>query len=265
MFGVFALILPFAYAAGGGLSYLKTHLPETHLSLSGGNSPLYILTWFFIALWTFVDPSFHQRVCAAKDIKTARRGICISVGFWFCFDFMTTTTGLYARAMLPELDTPLQAYPALADKLLPPVVKGLFLAGVASSTLAALGTTSFLAAVSIAKDAAGRLFKHAPNREEIWIRWGLLATSVLSIAVALALPSVVDIWYTVGSCIIPGLLIPMLSAYFKPLRVPSWAAFGSSLAGVLVATGAWLLGSSVPFYPGLAASAAFWAAGRLRT
>jgi SSS family solute:Na+ symporter len=260
MFGGFALILPFAYFSVSP-EFLSSHLPSTHLSLKG-EPWLERFTWFFIALWTFVDPAFHQRVCAAKNPRTARLGIGISVLFWFCFDFMTTTTGLYARAMIPNLTAPLEAYPALADRLLPPIIKGLFLAGVASSTLAALQTTSFVAAISIARDVAGRLWAIKPEEEERWIRWGLLVTTLVSVLVAWTLPSVIGIWYTVGSTIIPGLLIPLLSSYFQSLRLSPQSAFLCSLGGWLAACVAWALGSPTPFYFGLAVSMIVWVLGK---
>lgn len=262
MFGGVSLLLPFAYLAAGGLGVLSRSLPRTHLSLSGGHPPLYLLTWFFIALWTFVDPSFHQRVCAAKDVSTARRGIALSVGFWFCFDAMTTLAGLYARALLPDLDDPLAAYPALASRLLPPACLGLFLAGLASSTIAALGTKSFLSAVSLARDGAGRLLHIRPEAELLWIRWGLLLTSVLSVAMALALPSVVGLWYAIGSTTIPGLLVVLVSSYFASLRVSPSAALLSSSGGWLASLAAWAWGHETPFYPGLWVSLGVWAAAR---
>lgn len=259
MFGGFSLILPFAALHAGGPGFLRANLPPSHLDWTGGRPPLFLMTWFFLALWTFVDPAFHQRVCAAQDAATARKGICISILFWGVFDFMTTTTGLYARALLPDLKEPLQAYPALASLLLPSGVRGLFLAGVASSTLAALGSTSFLSAVSLGRDAAGRLLTMPPGDEEAWIRRGLLATCVLSLALALALPSVVALWYTVGSVVIPGLLIPLTVSYFPALRPGPRGALACSLAGCLTSSAAWALGSAAPFYPGLAASALVWA------
>mgnify|MGYP001615643420 FL=1 len=255
MFGGFSLILPFAVLRAGGTGFLAANLPPSHLDWTGGKPPLFLMTWFFLALWTFVDPAFHQRVCAAKDAATARRGICVSVLFWAAFDFLTTTTGLYARAMLPDLQEPLQAYPALASHLLPSGIRGLFLAGVASSPLAALGSTSFLSAVSLGRDAAGRIWTMRAEDEEAWVRRGLLATCALSFVLALALPSVVALWYAVGSVVIPGLLIPLTVSYFPALRPGPRGALACSLAGCLASSAAWALGDSTPFYPGLAASA----------
>lgn len=263
MYGGFALILPGAWSAARGLEGLRAALPAEHLNLTGGQPLPYLLTWFFIALWTFVDPAFHQRVCAARDVRTARLGICVSVAFWAAFDLMTTSAGLCARALSPDLADPLRAYPALAERLLPPAVRGLFLAGVASSTLAALTTTGFLAAVSLGRDACGRLWRGREDRQEAWVRAGLAASGVWAVSVAWALPSVVDIWYTVGSCVIPGLLVPLISAYFAPLRVPPAFALGASLAGFGAALAAWTLGLPFPFYAGLGASLAAWGAGKV--
>ena len=95
------------------------------------------------------------------------------------------------------------------------------------------------------------------------MRAGLLASSLFAVALALALPSVVALWYTVGSCVIPGLLVPLLAAYAEPLRVGPRTGFAASAAGVIASTTAWAWGSQAPFFPGLAASLAVWAAGRL--
>ncbi|MBI4810951.1 MAG: sodium:solute symporter family protein, partial [Ignavibacteriales bacterium] len=126
MFIGFAVIIPFSYSRFGGLDFLRENLPQLHLTWDGGNSMQFILVWFFIALWTLVDPAFHQRCYAAKDGKVAQKGILISIIFWLVFDFMTATAGLYARAVIPDLKEPMMAYPILAEAVLPPIAKGLF-------------------------------------------------------------------------------------------------------------------------------------------
>ena len=45
----------------------------------GGNSLQYLLVWFFIASWTFIDPGFYQRCSAAKNPDTAKKGILFSI------------------------------------------------------------------------------------------------------------------------------------------------------------------------------------------
>jgi SSS family solute:Na+ symporter len=152
MFAGFALILPFA-AKAMPLAKLLRNLPPGHLSPTGGLGALQILSWWLIAVWTLVDPSFHQRCAAAENPRTARRGILVSIAFWALFDLMTTSAGLYARALAPDLREPLLAFPVLADRLLPPLLRGLFYAGLSSSILASLQGRGIQSCVRLGKEA----------------------------------------------------------------------------------------------------------------
>ncbi len=291
MFAGFGIIIPFCFAQYGGIDFLRANLPPLHLTWHGGNEVQYILVWFFIALWTFVDPSFHQRCYAAKDERTARRGILVSVGFWFLFDLMTLTTGLYARAILPGLAEPVMAYPLLAETVLPPVAKGLFFAGVLATIMSTLNTMAFVSAQTLGRDIVLRLTPgwrgegstggpgepgEVDDRSAFWTRVGLVAALALSIPMALLMPSVIGIWYTVGTVTIPGLIVPILCAYSRRWKLPARFAFLSMAGGWLTATGWWVTGllsggsgslflGVEPIYPGLAVSLLAALAGLTRT
>ncbi len=260
MFLGFGLILPFAWQQFGGLAFLQQHLPVEHFSVTGGRSWSYITVWFFIALWTLVDPSFHQRCYAARDGKVAQRGILVAILFWMLFDFLTCTAGLYSRALLPDLQQPMFAYPLLAEKILPPAVKGLFYIGLFATIMSTLSSYTFTAAMTIGNDLVGRLWRDEKLVTR-WTRIGLAITLVLAIVPALWFASVVNIWYAIGATIIPGLLLPLLAGYFKPLAFPARFGFWVMLAGWLVST-LWLAAGLMqsgrywfnvePMYPGLA-------------
>ncbi len=266
----FALILPFCALKLGGPAAVVAKLPEGHLSWTGGLGLWKLLGWWLVAVWTIVDPAFHQRCAAAEDPAVARRGILVSIGFWAVFDLMTTAAGLYARVALPAIGNPTLAFPLLADAVLPPVARGVFFAGAASSLFAALQSTTLLSAASLGKDGAARLFGADAATAQRWTRLALPITAFLSLLLARLVPSVAGLWYAVGSACIPGLLLPMLGVYFPRLRAPGGWALASSTAGfglslVWVALGQ-RNGSSPlglePMFPGLAASGLLWAAGR---
>lgn len=264
MFLGFGLILPFAHHHYGGLDFIMQHTPASHLTLSGGRSVSYIMVWFFIALWTLVDPSFHQRCYAARDGRVAQRGILWSIFFWMIFDFLTTSAGLYSRAVLPDLQQPMFAYPMLAEKVLPPAAKGLFYIGLFATIMSTLSSYTFTAGMTIGNDMVGRI---RPDEKSItrWTRIGLAVTLVLAIALALWLDSVVAIWYSIGTTIIPGLLLPLLAGYYRPLAFPARYGFVVMLSGWLIST-LWLIGGVLnggrywlgvePMYPGLLATLA---------
>lgn len=274
MFLGFGVILPFAYLKFGGLEFIREHVPPLHLTWNGGNSMQFVVVWFFIALWTLVDPSFHQRCYAAKSGAVAQKGILVSILFWFLFDAMTATAGLYARAALPPLDQPVMAYPLLAEAILPPVAKGLFYVGMLATIMSTLNTLTFVSATTLGRDIVLRLRSGSGVNENRYTQWGLVATGILSIVLAMLIPSVIKLWYTIGTVIIPGLLVPLVTSYFDRWKVSPGYAFGSMVLGWFTST-IWLLvgwtqqlGTSdyypfgiEPMYPGLLVSTCVWAAG----
>ena len=207
----------------------------------------------------------------------ARRGILVAVIFWIVFDAMTTTAGLYARAALPDIQSPVMAYPLLAEAVLPPVAKGLFYAGMLAAIMSTLNSQAFISSMTLGRDIVARLRgRMGEDATTGPVRWGILVTALLSVGLALAIPSVIRLWYTIGTVIIPGLLIPLVASYFDRLRPRPSIAFASMALGWLVSLG-WLLsgwsremGSSdyyplgiEPMYAGLAASLAAWSMGML--
>lgn len=278
MFVGFAVMLFVAVGTCGGWEFIRQGVPEEFLSWHGGASWQYIAVWFLIALWTLVDPAFHQRCYAAKDGATAGKGILVSILFWFCFDFLTTTTGLYARAALPDLEEPMFSYPLLAEAILPPVAKGLFVIGMLATIMSSLSSMMFISAMTVGKDLVARFA--SKDREGIvgerWTRHGLVIGGAFAIGLALLVPSVVKLWYTIGSTIIPGLLVPVLASYFDGMRISRGYAFAAMLLGWLTSTGSFLAGTVFaeqggsywfglePMVPGLAVSWGVWGLGWLR-
>ena len=220
MFGGFFIVVIAAISKFGGLSFLEKQLPPAHLQITGGASPTFIIVWFLIALWTFADPGFHQRCYAAKDGRTAAMGIMISIFFFALFDFLTTTTGLYARALLPALKNPVLSFPLFAEKILGPGIKGIFYAAMFASIMSTLNSFYFLSATTISRDF---IFRLSDNISENRLKWftvlGLIISGIMSIFLAFLVPSVIEIWYTIGSFCIPGIILPVISAYYLKLRI----------------------------------------------
>lgn len=285
MFVGFAVILPFCFFRYGGLDFLVSNLPPLHLTWHGGNSLQYIFVWFFIALWTLVDPAFHQRCYAAKDGETAQKGILWSILFWFIFDSMTAIAGLYARAALPNLADPVMAYPQLAENVLPPVAKGVFYVGLLATMMSTLNTLAFVSAQTLGKDIGLRLqvtgyrFQAVNTNLEsqtstlsmLFTKIGLVISFTFSAILALLIPSVIQLWYTIGTIAIPGLLIPLMASYFERLKISSRFAFLSMLFGWVTSFG-WFLSGQMnnlhypfgiePMYPGLCVSIGIWFIGK---
>jgi SSS family solute:Na+ symporter len=48
---------------------------------------------------------------------------------------------------------------------------------------------------------------------------GLMISGILAIVLALLIPSVIEIWYTIGSLFIPAIILPVISAYYPKIRI----------------------------------------------
>ena len=220
MFIGFILIIIFSYTSLGGFSYLQSNLPKEHLNLTGNASPTFIVVWFLIALWTFADPGFHQRCYAAKSGSVAVKGIIISILFWLLFDALTTTTGLYARAFIPNLSNPSLSYPLLAEAILPSGIKGIFYAALFATIMSTLNSFLFLSATTISRDFFFKLSQKPDDKKlKVFAIYGLLISGAISVLLAYSIPSVIEIWYTIGSICIPGIIIPVVSSYYTKLKI----------------------------------------------
>lgn len=223
MFGGFILLIIFAWIKIGSPLEVFKQLPTEHLSPTGGNSIQYIFVWFFIAMWTFIDPGFYQRCAAAKSPKIAQKGILISVLFWFVFDSLTLTSGLYARVLLTEQQG-LFAFPALGQALLPPLFYGLFITGLLATIMSTIDSLGFISAITFGRDIVGRIKNNNKNdvdNSAALIRLGLIIMAIIAIILAYSFPSVVKLWYMMGSILVPGLLIPFLVSFTK-LKLNNW-------------------------------------------
>lgn len=233
MFIGFATIVYVASTMLGGFEYLKANLPEAHLTVSGGASPIFMLVWFLIALWTFADPGFHQRCYSAKSENVAKYGIIISVFFWMLFDFLTTATGFYARALIPNMENAVLSFPLLAESILGSGVKGLFYAALFATILSTLNSFLFLSATTFGRDFVFKLKREVDEANLIkYTRIGLVVSALISILLAYQFSSVVEIWYTIGSVIIPGVVLLIISAYTERLRISNKYALMESLLAI---------------------------------
>jgi len=231
----FFILLPAALLRIGGVGELWAALPATHRSLDGGIGWQGILVWYLIAFQTMVEPVFYQRAFAARDEKTARNGVLISVLFWIVFDFLSVFSALAARVLLPDLQDPLSAYPALARMVLPSWLSAIFTLSLFAVIMSTLDSYLFLSAATMGYD-----FK--PGRiETARIRAGIWFSALLAGIGSLFFSSAVRIWHDIGSILTSALLIPVLALHLgKKWRPSSRAATWGIIISASTATG-WIL------------------------
>jgi len=209
MFSGFLVLVPFCVYTYGGLEFLNTALPKSHFEPMGSMNYSAVAIWWLMGAWTLVDPGFHQRVRAAQSPTVARRGILVAVLAWMLFDFLTLSSALYARAVLPDLISPAQAYPMLGAQTLPDGLFGLFLVSLLATVLSTFNSFSFMAAQTLGQDLISRL---KPMPTEFLQALCLGLTLIMASALVFLIPSAVDMWYILAATFLPALLFALIAA-----------------------------------------------------
>ena len=267
MFAGFFILLGYLWHNVQSPILLIKDLPDSYLDPLGGNTLQYILAWFFLAAWTFIDPGFFQRCAAAKTPEMAQRGILISILFWAIFDCLTITCALYAVGTIQQGQAAL-TFPLLALDVLPIGVFGLFMTGIIATLMSTIDSLGLLSAISFGRDILWRIQSDNRTLDTVpFIRKGLVIISFLSLVLAYLLPSIVQLFYAIGSVLIPGLILPFLNTIRKyPLAMQGaqavrWMGIPiiMSMSWYIISTikGAPLLGIE-PFYPGILSSIGYF-------
>lgn len=214
MYVGFAIFLYFLIDRFGSPLLLLDSVPNKYLNTLNYENLPYIISWFFIALQTFIDPSFFQRCSAAKNVKTARNGIFYSILFWIVFDLLTLITGLYAINNI-KTSEPINTYLLLGDLVLPPIFKGIFYSAIIATIMSTLNSYGFLSAITIGND----ILKQFKWKIKNPIKLGLIISGILSIIIANNIPSVIDIFYKTASITIPSIFIPLILSYSNKIKI----------------------------------------------
>ena len=267
MFIGFILLVTYSWIESVSPIELYRSIPNSHTDPMGGESIQYISVWFFIAIWTVIDPSFFQRCSAVNSPKNAKKGLLLSIIFWFVFDILTITAGLYAYIFIAP-ENPLMTYPLLALKVLPTGILGIFIISLFAILMSTIDSLSFVNAITFGRDIVWRFRKKDAKKNPVYlIKRGLIAVAILSITLSILVPSVVKLFYTLGSIIIPGLILPFINALTKNNKAINSYFSTSWLILPVLASFFWflvekftigLLPDIEPFYPGMLISIFFY-------
>ncbi|MBU3741857.1 MAG: hypothetical protein FGM24_06175 [Candidatus Kapabacteria bacterium] len=216
MYGGFVLLLIFAMQRFGGLGVLAETMAPSLLQVPGTIGWHGIAAWWAIALQTFVDPNIHQRAAAASTPSVARRGMLISVVFWMVFDLLTITTALYA-VTFADVHRAVETHLVLAQLVLPPIAKGIFVGGVFAAILSTLDGYAIVQGMTIGRDIIDTLRGRSASVTSF--RIGVVISALTSMLLALAIPSVIELFMTLAGLVVPGLLVPLLLSYIMPQRM----------------------------------------------
>jgi SSS family solute:Na+ symporter len=218
----------------------------------------------FILAWT-ISPIAWQRVQAAKSVRQARRGFCLSAGSLVLLYGLVVLIGMATRALwgARELSRPLISEVILAG--LSPWLGGILFVAVVAAVLSTMDTAINTGALTLSRDIYYRLLVRRPAGKPGIVRAGRVATVLTAAAAFLVATRFQNILKTLGlssEIMAEGLFIPGMAMLWLRGKRPlagglslvlgggfALAGFFSSLGVLPFRLPAWP--HSVPFGLGL--------------
>ena len=243
--GLSCFAIPFAWVAVGGLEGIRAGVPADHLSLTNV-SWVQLLTWglTIIPIW-FVGQTLYQRIYATRDVKTAKRAWYFAGLLEYpAMAFMGSLLGVMARVKFPDVESEM-GLPLLVRDVLPVGITGLVMAAYFSAIMSTADSCLLASVGNVVNDLYQRHINPKASAARVLAISRLLTIGIgmASVALALALPKVLDTILLAYAFMVSGLFVPTLAGLLWK-RASSTSALASMLAGgsvavVLAAVPAW--------------------------
>ena len=237
---VIAFAFPFAMNFIGGFDSMIETLPSSFFDTMGDLNIFLIIIYASTGLSVLVEPTFYQRIFAAKSYKNVRNALLIGIFIWGSYDWIITVLAMAAKAgvtkgLLPVDIAPDAALLTIVVAALPVGAVGLFLAGVLSTEMSTLDSYCLVAGGNVAYDIYRPAIKPTATDEELikTTRYGILLSWGLGFFMAAAFEQMLGLWVFMASILISSTLVPVLLGLYIPRFRKPLAGFISSGAGLL--------------------------------
>ena len=252
----FAIAFPLALSAAGGWTAIRlsADIPATFLSPVGnGGSALWLLP--LLAPAFIVSPGLVQKAYGAVDDNAVRVGVGASAVVLILFAILPVGLGMAARVLHPHLPSADQALPTLLSHDLPPWVGALTLAGVFGAEISAADAVLFMLSTSLSLDIYRRFLSPSATDARMLAvaRGSAIVATVAGLAMAMAVPTVVDALKIFYSILTVALAVPVIGGLLwrRPDERSALAAMVAGVATTMIVT-LGVQGGSVAGWPPVA-------------
>ena len=237
----------FVVVKGGGWDVISaqiqaTNVPDNYFSLLQGTEPSYVL-WLILPMfiYTLIGQDVYQRLFAAKDTKTAYKSAVLAFIILLVICFFPVVLGMAGRALFPDLEVSSLVVPTIIRAMLPPVFSGFTLAAIIAAVVSTADSILTAATSHVVNDLYVRYFckddTEDPTVQKKLLNISRLMTlviGVVSVVVALAIPSVLMVLNSSYTLFTAGVFSPVVAGLLwkKATKIGAFAGLFSGLAFV---------------------------------
>lgn len=237
---ILAMAFPFAMNLIGGFDSMIEVLEPSYFDTLGDMSIWLIIIYASTGLSILVEPTFYQRIFAAKSYKNVRNALVIGIFIWGSYDWIITILAMAAKVAVIQGTLPVDVAPDAAlltimVAALPAGALGLFLAGVLATEMSSLDSYCLVAGGNVAYDIYKPAFKPSATDKELikTTRYGILLSWVLGFAMAISFDQMLGLWVFLASVLISSVLAPILLGMYVPKFRKPLAGFLSAGLGLV--------------------------------
>ena len=237
---ILAMAFPFAMNLIGGFDSMIEVLKPSYFDTMGDMSIWLIIIYASTGLSILVEPTFYQRIFAAKSYKNVRNALVIGIFIWGSYDWIITILAMAAKVAVIQGTLPVDVAPDAAlltimVAALPAGALGLFLAGVLATEMSTLDSYCLVAGGNVAYDIYKPAFKPSATDQELikTTRQGILLSWVLGFAMAISFDQMLGLWVFMASILISSVLAPILLGMYVPKFRKPLAGFLSAGLGLV--------------------------------
>lgn len=216
------------------IGHLSTAVPAPLLSPAGAGASL-IITWVSSALLNVVNAQAElQILTAARDNRSARRGLHAALVFTSGFTIAAVAVGIAARSAVGPHQLGIVAIPSLFDHA-PTALLAVVALAVWVSALTWSAPLMLSGAISLGVDVLRPLLtltrRATPRTLPFYIRVSLVAQGLLVVGFALLRPADLAWWRIFGQTVRTGALFGVTIAVLALPTISRRTALGSILTG----------------------------------
>jgi SSS family solute:Na+ symporter len=183
--GIFALLLPFAIGEAGGLGAMQDTLPASYFEPAaiGWNTIFTYFLLFFFGL--MIGQDIWQRIFTGRDEKVVRRGTIVAGAYCMFYGVAGALIGAAAKVVVPRLQSPDEAFAAIAEAVLPTGIIGLVLAAALAAIMSTASAALLASSTIMANDLLTLVRKVANPMLATRITTFLVGIAVVGVSVVL--------------------------------------------------------------------------------
>jgi SSS family solute:Na+ symporter len=232
--GIFAGV-GFVISKFGGFSGLWNSLPAGYSSfpLSPGFDTYQLVKLLLLVGLTYVvGPDMYSRILSAKNGHVAKVSVFWSAFILIPMTFAVVLIGMSAKVIYPDIASE-QAFPAIINGILPPVLNGLVLAALLAAVMSSADSCLLSAGTILSVDVIHK-FKPSLNEKQVLsiARYTIVVIGALSLLLALFLKGVISSLMFAYTIYTAGIIPLVITGFFKKnLKVTSLGAFSALIGG----------------------------------